>query len=91
MREGGKLEYSNKERLKGYLASVNMGMFIQSIQIRDHKRTHPVDYMRDHNSLRERGIEFGFFEGNCRKRVVQSEKRICRLESLILELLEAHS
>ena len=89
MREGEKLEYSDKRETERYLASMNMGMCKQSVQIRDHERTRPVDYMCDHNSLREREIEFGFFEGNCRKRVVQSEKRIRRLESSILELLEA--
>ena len=64
-RRGKNWHVRTKEILKGYLAFVNVGTFIQSVQIRDHKRTRPDGYMRDHDSLRERGIEFGFFEGNC--------------------------
>ena len=69
-----------------------MGTFIRNVQIRDHKRTRPDDYMCDHDSLREgEGSSTDSFEGNCRKRVVYSEKGISRLESLKLEFLEAHS
>ena len=53
-RRGKNRHVRTKEILKGYLAFVNVGTFIQSVQIHDHKRTRLDDYMRNHDSLRER-------------------------------------
>ena len=63
---------------------MNVGTFIQSVQIRDHKRTRSDDYMCDHDSLREREREGS--SSDSLKGIVESELYSPRREYVDLNL-----